>query len=125
MVSYTVSHLAYIKVTLHAAKYPHKQVNGVLLGNTTGSAGQAQVEVTNAIPLLHHWTSLSPSMEIGLDLVSLSHIYTSCADTPNPNRKCAHVDRSVPEGRGGTYRRIVRVTGMPEGADIRSPSFDL
>ena len=71
MVSYTVSHLAYIKVTLHAAKYPHKQVNGVLLGNTTGSAGQAQVEVTNAIPLLHHWTSLSPMMEIGLDMASL------------------------------------------------------
>ena len=70
MATYTISHLAYIKVALHAAKYPHRQVNGVLLGNA--SADRTQVEVTGAIPLLHHWTSLSPSMEIGLDLVSLN-----------------------------------------------------
>lgn len=67
MVSYAIAHEAYLKIILHAAKHPHLPVNGVLLGK---SAGSEQVVVEDAIPLLHHWTSLSPMMEIGLDLVS-------------------------------------------------------
>lgn len=65
MISYTISERAYVKVILHAAKYPHKQVNGVLIGKDAGSGA---VQIVDSIPLLHHWTSLSPSMEIGLDL---------------------------------------------------------
>jgi hypothetical protein len=71
MASYTVSHRAYVKVFLHAAKHPHKPVNGVLLGKLTGSN---TVTIEDAIPLLHHWTSLSPMMEIGLDLVGFMTI---------------------------------------------------
>ncbi|EPQ54571.1 UPF0172-domain-containing protein [Gloeophyllum trabeum ATCC 11539] len=67
MVSYTVSHQAYVKIILHSAKYPHKLVNGVLLGKRVGSD---QVAIDDAVPLLHNWTSLSPMMEIGLDLAS-------------------------------------------------------
>ncbi|TDL23412.1 UPF0172-domain-containing protein [Rickenella mellea] len=65
MTSYTIYHQAYVKLALHAAKYPHSRVNGVLLGKSTMSDA---VDVIDAVPLLHHWTSLSPSMEIGLDL---------------------------------------------------------
>jgi ER membrane protein complex subunit 8/9 len=65
-VSYTLSNQAYLKIILHAAKYPHRSVNGVLLGNLSGSG----VVIDDSIPLLHHWTSLSPMMEVGLDLVS-------------------------------------------------------
>lgn len=53
-----------MKMILHSAKHPG-QVNGVLLGQKNG----AEIVVSDAIPLLHHWTSLSPMMEIGLDLV--------------------------------------------------------
>jgi hypothetical protein len=65
--AYTIGPDAYYKIFFHVAKHPHKSVNGVLLGNQDhpGSA----VEITDAVPLLHHWTSLSPMMEIGLDLV--------------------------------------------------------
>ncbi|KII90514.1 hypothetical protein PLICRDRAFT_173916 [Plicaturopsis crispa FD-325 SS-3] len=63
--TYTVAYNAYLKIFLHAAKHPHKPVNGVLLGNASGSG---KVTIDDAIPLLHHWTSLSPMMEIGLDL---------------------------------------------------------
>ncbi|THH09948.1 hypothetical protein EW145_g1652 [Phellinidium pouzarii] len=66
MVNYTVSQRAYLKIGFHAAKYPHRQVNGVLLGKESPES----IEISDAIPLLHHWTSLSPSMEIGLDLAS-------------------------------------------------------
>jgi len=64
MSSYTISEPAYLKVFFHAAKHPHKPVNGVLLGTKSGDV----VIIEDAIPLLHHWTSLSPMMEVGLDL---------------------------------------------------------
>jgi hypothetical protein len=65
--TYTIGPDAYYKIFFHVAKHPHKSVNGVLLGiqDHPGSA----VEIIDAVPLLHHWTSLSPMMEIGLDLV--------------------------------------------------------
>jgi hypothetical protein len=71
--SYTVSNTAYMKMFFHAAKHPHQPVNGVLLGKTSPSGG---VFIEDAIPLLHHWTSLSPMMEIGLELVSRLHSLT-------------------------------------------------
>lgn len=63
--SYTLSATAYFKLFFHAAKHPHKPVNGVLLGKKS----DGEVIIEDAVPLLHHWTSLSPMMEIGLDLV--------------------------------------------------------
>jgi len=62
---YTITGPAYIKLFFHLAKHPHQRVNGVLIGKETSGGG---VEATDSIPLLHHWTSLSPMMEIGLDL---------------------------------------------------------
>jgi guanine deaminase len=67
MGSYTIAHEAYLKLIFHAAKHPHLPVNGVLLGKLSSPE---TVVIEDAIPLLHHWTSLSPMMEISLDLVS-------------------------------------------------------
>jgi hypothetical protein len=67
MVSYLIVHEAYLKIVFHAAKHPHLPVNGVLLGKISSSN---VVVIEDAIPLLHHWTSLSPMMEVSLDLVS-------------------------------------------------------
>lgn len=64
MVSYSLSENAYLKIFFHAAKHPHLPVNGVLLGRQTSDV----VVIEDIIPLLHHWTNLSPMMEIGLDL---------------------------------------------------------
>ncbi|KAF8603319.1 UPF0172-domain-containing protein [Ceratobasidium sp. AG-I] len=64
---FTISHKAYTKLIIHAAKYPHAPVNGVLIGAASPSAG-GSIVVADAIPLLHQWTNLSPMMEIGLDL---------------------------------------------------------
>jgi hypothetical protein len=73
--SYTISAQAYYKIFFHAAKHPHRAVNGVLVGKQTSSGGE--VEISDAIPLLHHWTSLSPMMEIGLDLVRICPAFFS------------------------------------------------
>jgi len=62
---YKISHVAYLKMVLHSAKHPGS-VNGVLLGQTL--ADGSEVFASDIIPLLHHWTSFSPMMEIGLDL---------------------------------------------------------
>lgn len=67
MTTYTVSPLAYLKVILHAAKYPSSTCVGLLVGTLAGNV----VTVADAIPLLHHWTELSPMMEAGLQLVRL------------------------------------------------------
>jgi len=64
--NYTITGPAYIKLFFHLAKHPHQRVNGVFIGKETPDGG---VEAADTIPLLHHWTSLSPMMEIGLDLV--------------------------------------------------------
>ncbi|KAK0217114.1 hypothetical protein IW262DRAFT_1449534 [Armillaria fumosa] len=64
MASYVISSRAYFKIFFHAAKHPHQPVNGVLLGKEEAGI----VTIVDIIPLLHHWTSLSPMMEIGLDL---------------------------------------------------------
>ncbi|KAF7422847.1 hypothetical protein PC9H_011006 [Pleurotus ostreatus] len=63
---YTVSSKAYLKIFFHVAKHPHTPVNGVLLGSLSSNV----VSIVDAVPLLHHWTSLSPMMEIGLDLAT-------------------------------------------------------
>lgn len=70
MASYSISPLAYLKVILHAAKYPSSTCVGLLVG--THDASSNLVSVQDAIPLLHHWTELSPMMEAGLQLVRLA-----------------------------------------------------
>jgi len=73
--SYLISPEAYYKIFFHAAKHPHQPVNGVLLGTQdsvvgTNASGKGNITIADAVPLLHHWTSLSPMMEIGLDLAT-------------------------------------------------------
>ena len=66
--TYTIGSDAYFKIFFHVAKHPHKSVNGVLLGNHHPGTSSI-IEIADTVPLLHHWTSLSPMMDIGLDLV--------------------------------------------------------
>jgi ER membrane protein complex subunit 8/9 len=73
---YSVSDLAYLKIVLHASKHPHAVVNGVLVTQTAALKSNEML-ISDAIPLLHHWTNLSPMMELGLDLVR--RFYLRCA----------------------------------------------
>ncbi|KAI5478442.1 hypothetical protein MNV49_005083 [Pseudohyphozyma bogoriensis] len=62
--TYTIESLAYLKPVLHAAKHPSSTVIGLLVGTAEGK----KTTIANAIPLLHHWTELSPMMEAGLQM---------------------------------------------------------
>lgn len=90
-----------MKLFFHLAKHPHQRVNGVLIGKETPDGG---VEATDTIPLLHHWTSLSPMMEIGLDLVDtcLSAGVRAATDTRKPG-----LGRTVCQLAGSSGCRIL------------------
>jgi len=66
--NFNLNDLAYTKVICHALKYPHKTVNGLLLGHRP--APEAPIDIVDAVPLQHHWTNLSPMMEVGLGMTA-------------------------------------------------------
>ena len=59
-----VSKLAYSKIFLHLAKYPHLSCNGVLLAKKQASSNK--IEYVDCIPLFHSSLSLAPALEIAL-----------------------------------------------------------
>lgn len=64
MTNYKISSRAYSKMVLHAAKYPHCAINGLLLANTKDSSNT--IEIVDAMPLFHQNLHLSPMVEIAL-----------------------------------------------------------
>ena len=61
---------AYCKVILHAAKYPHEAVNGILLSKVKDQDGSNDVLFADAIPLFHLALGLTPMTEVALEQVS-------------------------------------------------------
>ncbi|KAI0282396.1 hypothetical protein BC826DRAFT_921887 [Russula brevipes] len=70
--NFRLTNLASTKLLLHSLKYPHQTVNGVFLGKP--SETDPSIIIFDAVPLQHHWTNLSPMMEVGLGLAS-NHAY--------------------------------------------------
>jgi len=58
---------------LHAAKYPHKAVNGVLLGED--GEQDDEVYVLDAVPLFHQCLGLAPMLEVALNQVCTIYHY--------------------------------------------------
>ncbi|GAA5816381.1 hypothetical protein MFLAVUS_009909 [Mucor flavus] len=58
---------AYAVPLLHAAKYPSYAVCGVLLGTNTTDG----LQVKTAVPFFHHWTTLTPMLEVALKQTEL------------------------------------------------------
>jgi len=57
---------AYCKLLLHAAKYPHCAVNGVLLAEDSKSKDHKVIRFVDCIPLFHLSLGLAPMLEIAL-----------------------------------------------------------
>ncbi|KAF8476323.1 hypothetical protein DFH94DRAFT_107987 [Russula ochroleuca] len=71
---FRLNDLPYTKLIVHALKYPHETVNGLLLGQS-----KALVEIVDAVPLQHYRTYLSPgsigeaeanTMDVGLRMTT-------------------------------------------------------
>lgn len=65
--SYHLTPQAYILPLLHAAKNLSSTTNGVFLGRIE----EATVTIEDAVPLLHNYTSLTPMMEIGMEMAEV------------------------------------------------------
>ncbi len=65
--SYTISLKAYSKIILHCSKYPHKAVNGVIIGSVSKETQSVQIQ--DAIPLFHLGIGLAPMLEVALTQV--------------------------------------------------------
>ena len=61
---FNLSSRSYAKILLHTSKYPHKAVNGVLLGGETVEDGE--VYVLDTVPLFHICLGLAPMLEVAL-----------------------------------------------------------
>ena len=61
----SVSKLAYCKMILHLAKYPHLSCNGLLLAKRSTS-NKNSIEFVDAIPLFHTSLALASPIEIAL-----------------------------------------------------------
>lgn len=70
---------AYCKMLLHAAKYPHCAVNGLLVAEKTKEKkkdGHSDpVLCVDCVPLFHGTLALAPMLEVALTLVSLTHLF--------------------------------------------------
>ena len=62
MTSTELSPAAYSVLYMHCLKYPHRSVNGLLLGAADGDA----VRVREALPLFHSSLALAPMLEAAL-----------------------------------------------------------
>ncbi|KAI0290250.1 hypothetical protein BC826DRAFT_553889 [Russula brevipes] len=67
--NFRLTNLASTKLLLHSLKYPHQKVNGVFLGKPS-ETDPSIIIIFDAVPLQHHWTNLSPMMEVGLGLAA-------------------------------------------------------
>ena len=71
--SVNISSLAYAKIILHAARYPHAAINGVLLANKDDIKNKI-ICVVDAIPLFHSFLTLAPMLEAALYQVIIFNI---------------------------------------------------
>lgn len=72
-----ISTLAYCKIALHAVKFPHCSVHGILVGKVkvpSDENSNAEVTVTDAFPIFHS-IIVAPPLEI-----ALIHIEQWCAE---------------------------------------------
>ncbi|RXM31161.1 ER membrane protein complex subunit 8 [Acipenser ruthenus] len=60
---------AYCKMLLHAAKYPHCAVNGLLVAENQKRKDGQPVLCVDCVPLFHGTLALAPMMEIALTLI--------------------------------------------------------
>lgn len=66
MSEFKISARAYSKIILHAAKYPHCAVNGVLLADKESAGRSKNVHIVDVIPLFHQCLYVTPMAEIAL-----------------------------------------------------------
>ena len=71
MADVVLSRKAYVKPLLHAAKYPHCSVNGLLLAERQKHRDGKILRIIDAVPMFHQSLTLAPMMEVALTMVGI------------------------------------------------------
>lgn len=71
MPNFQISAKAYAKIVLHCCKYPHRAVNGVVIGLFSDKDQGTGVLIQDAVPLFHQNLSLAPMLEVALRQVDV------------------------------------------------------
>ncbi|XP_067869923.1 ER membrane protein complex subunit 9-like isoform X3 [Heterodontus francisci] len=71
MAEVEISAQAYVKMQLHAAKYPSCAVNGLLLAEKVPEADGECLLLTDCVPLFHNCLALTVMLEVALNQVDL------------------------------------------------------
>ena len=80
---------AYCKMILHAAKYPHCSVNGLLLAERKkDSKGDKELVLVDTVPLFHLCLHVSPMAEVALMQVITDTCISSDVSTEKVKAVC-------------------------------------
>ena len=73
---------SYVKMVMHALRYPHATVNGVLIMEKKGKSNK-QNRIVDAIPMFHSGHGLAPMMEVALAQVlpMIWHLFVNISFT--------------------------------------------
>ncbi|CAI2165907.1 12446_t:CDS:2 [Funneliformis geosporum] len=70
--NYIINTRAYLKIILHACKYPTRTVNGILLAQVSNEDDSSnQIIISDVVPLFHNWHTLTPMLEVGLQQIDI------------------------------------------------------
>ena len=69
--AFRVSSKAYCKLLLHAVKYPHRAVNGVLLADKKKLKENKTLQLVDCVPMFHLSIGLAPMLEVALVQVGM------------------------------------------------------
>lgn len=99
-----ISARAYVKMCLHAARYPHAAVNGLLLAPAQRS--EECLCLTDCVPLFHSHLALSVMLEVALNQVPPldAHRPPRSPNTPSPSPSPASWQQCAPTGRAARFR---------------------
>jgi len=93
---------AYCKMMLHAAKYPHCAINGVLLAEEQKSKEDKKgrgLFICDAIPLFHHCLHVTPMAEVALtqvcNFVLLLTYFNYVVYNLLCSKRCSEVDKKL------------------------------
>lgn len=96
---------SYCKIILHAAKYPHTSINGVLLGKSSSSSAagsRGRLNIVDCIPMFHQGEGLTPMLE-----VALAQIETRCTAASLVILGYYHANRSFRDTSVDTFSQRI------------------
>ncbi|GBP08732.1 hypothetical protein EVAR_7318_1 [Eumeta japonica] len=129
---------AYAKIILHAAKYPHCAVNGLLLADASklkDTSRNQDIDIVDAVPLFHHSHYVTPMAEVALTQIEataqvensiIAGYYAACENfKDNTIEKCPGQKIAEKIADNFPSALFVVVDNKKFGQNLESPAIKL